>query len=139
MGASVHDLYDARVAEGLADDPAQRAVLDRLERLRAWVAEPPARRGWFRKPPEPPRGLYLWGGVGRGKSMLMDMLFAAAAGAEGVRRAHFHAFMQEVQAALHEARKTGVDDAIAPVAADIAADRGCCSSTRCRSPTSPTR
>ena len=119
MGAGVHDLYDARVAEGLADDPAQRAVLDRLDRLRAWVAEPPARPSWFRRPPEPPRGLYLWGGVGRGKSMLMDLLHAAT-GPVGVRRVHFHAFMQEVQAALHEARKTGVDDAIAPVAEDIA-------------------
>ena len=118
MGASVHDLYDRRVAAGLADDPVQRAVLGRLERLSAWVGEAPSSRSWFRRAPEPPRGVYLWGGVGRGKSMLMDMLFEAT-GSEGVRRVHFHAFMQEVQAALHQARKTGVDDAIAPVAKDI--------------------
>ena len=116
---TVHQLYDARVAAGLADDPAQRDVLDRLETLRAWHAEAPVKRSWFRKAPPPPRGLYLWGGVGRGKSMLMDLLFETT-GARGVRRVHFHAFMQEVQAALHEARKTGVDDAIAPVATDIA-------------------
>ncbi len=121
MNARIHDLYDARVAAGLTDDPAQRAVLDRLEILRDWAGQPQVRRSWFRKAPDPPRGLYIWGGVGRGKSMLMDMLYEAATSAE-VRRVHFHAFMQEVQAALHEARKTGVDDAIAPVADDIAAD-----------------
>lgn len=119
MGPSVHELYDMRVAGGLVDDPAQRAILDRLERLHRWTGTPEPRRGLFRKAPDPPRGLYLWGGVGRGKSMLMDMLYQAA-DSDGVRRVHFHAFMQEVQAALHEARKTGVDDAIAPVAEDIA-------------------
>lgn len=53
--------------------------------------------------------------------MLMDLFFQHAGIAEK-RRVHFHAFMQEVQAALHEARKTGVDDAIKPVAEDIARD-----------------
>lgn len=119
MSTSLYDLYDARVADGLSDDPAQRAVLDHLERLRLWLETPPPRKSWFRKVEESPRGLYLWGGVGRGKSMLMDMLLEAG-GDDGVRRVHFHAFMQEVQSALHEVRKTGVDDAIAPVAADIA-------------------
>ena len=114
----MHDLYDARVAEGLTDDSAQRAVLPKLEELRLW-AETPPRGSWWRRAPEPPKGLYLWGGVGRGKSMLMDFFFASVRAREK-RRVHFHAFMQEVQAALHEARKTGVDDAIAPVAADIA-------------------
>jgi cell division protein ZapE len=119
MGPSVHELYDMRVATGLVDDPAQRAILDRLDALRRWVRTAEPRRGLFRKPPEPPKGVYIWGGVGRGKSMLMDLLYEAAPSSE-VRRVHFHAFMQEVQAALHEARKTGVDDAIAPVAEDIA-------------------
>ncbi|HCT31548.1 MAG TPA: cell division protein ZapE, partial [Sulfitobacter sp.] len=58
-------------------------------------------------------------GVGRGKSMLMDM-FAANMGDVPTRRVHFHAFMQEIHSAMHEARKTGVDDAIAPVAAEVA-------------------
>jgi cell division protein ZapE len=70
--------------------------------------------------------------------MLMDLFFAHA-GIEAKRRVHFHAFMQEVQAALHEARKTGVDDAIKPVAEQIARTCAFCVSTRCRSPTSPMR
>ncbi len=118
MSERLHRIYEERVAAGLNDDPAQRAVLDKLGRLQDW-AETPPQRSWFRRPAEPPRGLYLWGGVGRGKSMLMDLFFGAI-DAPGKRRVHFHAFMQEVQAALHDARRTGVDDAIAPVAADIA-------------------
>jgi cell division protein ZapE len=118
-------LYDTRVAEGLLrPDPAQRAVLLRLETVREKL-ETPVAKGFlsrFRKPdPEGKQGLYLWGGVGRGKSMLMD-LFHSHVGIREKRRVHFHAFMQEVQTALHEARKTGVDDAIKPVAEAIARD-----------------
>ena len=80
----------------------------------------PEKKGFFKRAPEPPKGLYLWGGVGRGKSMLMDM-FAGHMGDIPARRVHFHAFMQEIHSAMHEARKTGVDDAIAPVAASVAA------------------
>jgi cell division protein ZapE len=124
MGQHLQAIYDTRVAEGmLRPDPAQRAALLRLEELREKLEEP-QRRGFLsrfrRAEPAGKQGLYLWGGVGRGKSMLMD-LFHAHAGIEAKRRVHFHAFMQEVQAALHEARKTGVDDAIKPVAEGIAA------------------
>ena len=114
------ETYDALIAQGkLIADPAQEAVLPEFERIREALLQP-VKKGLFRKPPEPPKGLYLWGGVGRGKSMLMDMFVDHLEGIPA-RRVHFHAFMQEIHSAMHEARKTGVDDAIAPVAADVAA------------------
>ncbi|TCP20934.1 cell division protein ZapE [Rhodovulum adriaticum] len=124
MGKTLRNLYDARVAAGdLRPDPAQIAALAPLERIRSALenAPPPPRKRLFRKapPPEPVRGLYLWGGVGRGKSMLMDF-FMEHTGIEGKRRVHFHAFMQEVHAGLHAARADGADDALRPVAAQMA-------------------
>lgn len=120
---TVHDEYDARVASGvLRDDPVQRAALPALERVRRAVLTAPAapRKGLFRKaaPVVGPKGLYMWGGVGRGKSMLMDLLFDLIEVPK--QRSHFHAFMQWVHGAIAQARKDGVDDAIAPVAADLA-------------------
>ncbi|SLN58212.1 cell division protein ZapE [Roseisalinus antarcticus] len=115
---SVETLYRARVADGtLLPDPVQEAVLPELERVRANLSVP-VRRGLFRKAPEAVKGLYLWGGVGRGKSMLMDMLVEAVDVPK--ERRHFHAFMQWVHHEMGEARKRGVDDAIKPVADDLA-------------------
>jgi cell division protein ZapE len=112
---SLRTQYDQMISDGtLRPDPAQEALMPEFDRIRDALAEP-VKKGFFRKAPEPPRGLYLWGGVGRGKSMLMDM-FVTNLGEIPARRVHFHAFMQEIHAAMHEARKTGVDDAIAPVA-----------------------
>ncbi len=71
--------------------------------------------------PEPPRGLYIWGEVGRGKTMLMDVFFAAAPVA-AKRRIHFDAFMGEVQDRIHAARGSHAGDPIVPVAAGIAGD-----------------
>ena len=118
-------IYDTRVAEGLLrPDPVQRDILLKLDGLREEL-NAPQRKSFldrFRKPePSDRLGLYLWGGVGRGKSMLMDLFFAHA-GIAQKRRVHFHAFMQEIQSELHEVRKTGVDDAIKPVAEKIAKD-----------------
>ncbi len=111
------EIYAARVADGsMTPDPAQEAVLPEFERIRAALSKPP-RKGLFRKPPAPPKGLYLWGGVGRGKSMLMD-LFVASLDVPA-RRVHFHAFMQEIHAAIHKARQEGVEDAIKPVAKSV--------------------
>lgn len=64
-------------------------------------------------------GVYLWGGVGRGKSMLMDLAFDHIA-VEPKRRTHFHAFMLEVHQRLREARKTEEGDPVIRVAGDIA-------------------
>ncbi|MBE3639460.1 cell division protein ZapE [Mangrovicoccus algicola] len=116
-------IYATRAAEGtIRPDPAQEAVLPEFERIRRELAAPPPKRGLFglgsKKPPEPVRGLYLWGGVGRGKSFLMD-LFVAHVGVPR-RRVHFHAFMQEIHAGLNEARKAGASDAVVPVADKVA-------------------
>ncbi len=120
---SLTEIYETQISNGaLTPDPAQRAALPELERIRAALAQP-VKTGFFRKKPEPIPGLYLWGGVGRGKSMLMDLFVQHLS--VPVRRVHFHAFMQEIHAAMHEARKTGVEDALAPVAKSVAESVRC--------------
>lgn len=115
---TVQEAYQAAVVAGtLHEDAAQLGVLPELERVRAALAEP-VKRGFFRKSPELIPGLYMWGGVGRGKSMLMDLLYDLVDAPK--QRRHFHAFMQWVHSEMTAARKTGVDDAIAPVAEKLA-------------------
>jgi cell division protein ZapE len=112
------DAYQARIDAGqLEPDAAQEAVLPQFDRIAAalQVAAPTGLKGLFAKKPDPVKGLYLWGGVGRGKSMLMDMFHDVVGG----QRVHFHAFMQDVQARLHKARQTEVEDALVPVADEI--------------------
>ena len=119
---NISQTYAARVADGtLNADPAQEGVLPLLDALEADLAKPLPKAGFFKRfttEAAPIKGVYMWGGVGRGKSMLMD-LFYETTQEPRKRRVHFHAFMQEVHTALHEARKTGVDDAILPVAKEI--------------------
>jgi cell division protein ZapE len=125
MAETLTEIYDRMTQGGaLRQDAAQRAILPELERIRRGLEDANGRKrgvlaGLFARAPEPVKGLYLWGGVGRGKSMLMD-LFHENVAIEARRRVHFHAFMQEVQAALQAARKTGAEDAVRPVAEDIA-------------------
>ena len=125
MTDRLQDIYARLVAEGvLTADAVQVAALPALEDIRVHLEAAKQRKrgilgGLFHKPEDVPQGLYMWGGVGRGKSMLMD-LFVDNLAIEEKRRVHFHAFMQEVHAGMNAARKTGVDDAIAPVAAGIA-------------------
>src|SRR3546814_5221917 len=71
-----------------------------------------------RRKPEPVRGVYLWGGVGRGKSMLMDLFFDCVDIADK-RRVHFHEFMQEVHDRLRVERAKEAGDPILPVAERI--------------------
>ncbi len=111
------NLYAAMVAEGvLTQDAAQVAVIPEFERIRDGLAQP-VKKGWFRKSAEVPKGLYLWGGVGRGKSMIMD-LFVDTLQVPS-RRVHFHAFMQEIHKGMHAARQKGIEDALAPVAKEV--------------------
>ena len=117
---TVQQAYQAAVDAGrLRPDDAQIAVLPELERIRAEL-EVPIKRGLFRKAPAPVKGLYMWGGVGRGKSMLMDLMYDLVTVPK--QRRHFHAFMQWVHAELDAARKQGVQDALAPVAAKLAGE-----------------
>jgi len=119
-------IYDELVAAGdITADPAQHAVLPVLEEIRAFFDSPPEKKGLlgglFAKAPEPPKGAYLWGGVGRGKSFLMDLFFEHVP-TEAKRRVHFHAFMQEIHSGMHAARQRGVEDALQPVAEAVAAE-----------------
>ncbi|MGR3802727.1 cell division protein ZapE [Marinibacterium profundimaris] len=117
-------IYKAGVANGtIRPDPAQEEVMPEFDRIREGLMQP-VRRGLFRKPPEPPKGLYLWGGVGRGKSMLMD-LFVDSLDGIPTRRVHFHAFMQEIHAAMHEARQRKVEDALEPAAEAVISSVRC--------------
>ena len=85
-----------------------------------------ARLGLSRRIADPPMGLYIYGGVGRGKSMLMDLFFEESLVAHK-RRVHFHEFMIEIHAGLHRWRrqdkaKRDTDDPIIPIADRLAAE-----------------
>ena len=113
----ISELYDGLVTSGeIFRNEAQISVLPHLDALKTEL-EQPVKKSLFRKAPTPPKGLYIWGGVGTGKSFLMD-LFAANVDVPA-RRVHFHAFMQEVQNALHIARAASEQDALNVVARNL--------------------
>src|SRR5690606_3911765 len=104
--ASLLDTYQARVASGaLQDDPAQKSAARILNDFVS-VYDHPAKTGLrfiLKKRQKTPPGLYLWGDVGRGKTMLMDLLVDSIR-YKRVRRVHFHAFMLEVHLRLKSLR-----------------------------------
>ncbi len=120
--------YDAELAtQGFSADPAQQQALEKLELLRARLiraerdqadtVQKLLRSLRVSKQAAAVRGAYLWGGVGRGKTWLMELFFQSLP-FERRQRSHFHRFMQQVHAGLkRHAKKT---DPLAPVAADIA-------------------
>jgi cell division protein ZapE len=115
--------YEALVATGeLRVDPDQGAAAERLDRLQRELEKADASVGLFGrllgKKAQSPRGVYMWGGVGRGKSMLMDLFHETLAIPEK-RRVHFHAFMLEVHTRLRDERKKEAGDPILPVAAAL--------------------
>jgi cell division protein ZapE len=109
--------YAAGVArDEWRDDPAQHAALQELDRIHA-ALRAPARGGvlarWFGGEAATTRGLYLWGGVGRGKTFLIDLFFASLP-LQAKRRTHFHRFMREVHARLRA--HAGERDPLAAIA-----------------------
>lgn len=121
----------ARYHEGVAahrweSDPAQQTVLPEFDRMHAALAAAPADRGLFNRlrnllggdtPEAPIPGLYLWGGVGRGKTFLMDLFVSSLPPGTALRR-HFHRFMGEVHGQLRELGERA--NPLVDVAADIA-------------------
>jgi cell division protein ZapE len=123
--------YLARRRAGeLLPDPVQALAVEKLQALsRALLHYKPgngeggwrARLGLARRPEEAPQGIYFYGGVGRGKSMLMDLFFAATPVAKK-RRVHFHAFMLEVHDRIHRQNQKGGGDSIPIIAKAIASE-----------------
>ncbi|KRC81174.1 cell division protein ZapE [Sphingomonas sp. Root241] len=118
--------YNALVAAGeLRADAEQAAAAERLDRLAQELEAVPKKGSilWraLGRAPEPPRGVYLWGGVGRGKSMLMDLLFDTV-DIRRKRRAHFHEFMLEVHQRLNAERQKNTADPVVAVAEALVDD-----------------
>ena len=116
--------YDALLAEGVIEaDPAQAAAVRQLDALacalRHWRRKRNGLAGLLSRPQPVPKGLYVWGSVGRGKTMLMDLFFETAT-FRYKRRSHFHEFMAEVHDRIATARKTAPGDPIPQVAQAIA-------------------
>ncbi|MGB4057619.1 MAG: AFG1/ZapE family ATPase, partial [Alphaproteobacteria bacterium] len=134
MPENLEGIYKARIAKaGLTQDPAQVATLRSLQRLYDEVARPVRANkkilkkilSSFSPRGEGIRGIYIYGGVGRGKSMLMDLFYAALP--EGIlkRRVHFHQFMIEVHEYIHSRREDddfddGIDGVLPALASRIA-------------------
>lgn len=107
---SVRSAYEAELAaRGFKSDPAQLAAVQELDRCaEEWTAFKAKRSNALKKlinRPEPPRGVYLFGGVGRGKSFLMDCFFQAVP-LKRKTRLHFHEFMREVHRELRAMQGT---------------------------------
>jgi cell division protein ZapE len=119
--------YEAAVSElGLSEDPAQRRAIEVLARVGRQLAERPVPRrfpGLLRRllpaPPAavPVRGAYLWGGVGRGKTLMMDLFFESLPFDDKLRY-HFHRIMSRVHGQLAELRD--IPDPLPVIAADFA-------------------
>ena len=122
---SIREAYEASLrSHGHDEDPAQLKVVDRLEDLRRRIHSTRPRRGlmrWFRsaamRQNAAIKGLYIWGGVGRGKTFLMDLFFDALE-TRDKKRIHFHRMMRDVHQRLKSLGE--VEDPLDKVAASIA-------------------
>jgi len=108
------DIYNQMVSDGsLEDDLGQRIILKELEKVNHGISRSKAKSLFFKKIDDF-KGVYIWGGVGCGKSMLMDLFVKNLLVPN--RRVHFHAFMQEIHVSLHNARGSGTKDPLTVVA-----------------------
>jgi cell division protein ZapE len=107
----------------LRHDPDQAQAVAKLADIQTHLQAVPPRGSmlwrFLGKKPDPVRGLYLWGGVGRGKSMLMDLFYDAVT-INRKRRVHFHEFMLDIHARLNVIRKKEEGDPIPPVVEQLA-------------------
>ncbi len=116
--SDVTALYEQSLAKrGFVSDPSQWRAVERLQRLYEEWREYKAKRSNALKrllvKPPPPKGVYLWGAVGRGKSFLMDSFYLCVPLVRK-RRVHFHHFMREIHREMHELK--GAEDPLAAVA-----------------------
>lgn len=123
MGTII-DGYQQRLAEGeIEPDAAQAQLAERLDALQTELSTSQRRNGMLArllgKASRPPRGLYIWGAVGRGKTMLMDLFFEGTP-FEPKRRVHFHEFMADVHDRIGTARNETPGDPIPHVAHAVA-------------------
>jgi cell division protein ZapE len=120
MSGPVRVAYDALIAANeLKPDAAQQRAVAALDRLGSSVGPSGFFSRLFGSQSDGPAGVYLWGGVGRGKSMLMDLAFDHI-DIHPKRRVHFHEFMLETHNRLMKAREREEGDPIEPVAEEIA-------------------
>ncbi len=120
-------------------DPAQEQAVRALDHLYQKLCQARAPAGLLAKlrkqKRQPEKGLYMWGGVGRGKTYLMDIFFECLP-FEEKRRMHFHRFMQKVHRQMRERQGEKTRSPTSPGNSPPAT--GCCASTSSSSPTSPT-
>ena len=120
----VENRYNALIAANeLKPDADQLKAVHALAAVQAELEAVPPRGStiwrFLKKKPEPARGLYLWGGVGRGKSMLMDLFFDAVQ-IRRKKRVHFHEFMLDIHARLKVERSKELGDPIPPLVESLA-------------------
>ncbi len=121
-------LYSDAIKDGqVIPDPVQEHAVDILEKLHQNLIKMALKRKSFShkilgKKGQPPKSVYMFGDVGRGKSMLMDLFASCSPLPTRTSRVHFHQFMQDIHTQLHELRQDGANtsDALAPIAAKMA-------------------
>jgi len=119
MNTTLIDIYNNKVSKNLiSHDENQTRAIFFLEKLNKELSTSNIRFFSKIKKKNLSKGFYFWGGVGRGKSMIMDLFYENSL-IKKKRRVHFHAFMQEVHDQIHIVRQSGVEDAIEPVARNI--------------------